>query len=232
MAVVAFFIREALKGVLGGLEDWLYSEEADDADLAELKKKRRQASVLTTVSHAIRFIALTLPMETVALLIPDSFGITLFGRCHRWQRSTLHARRMLSVWARPSGQESCWCLLLCRVMREKRLLTFSPACPFCRFVLGGQVDSELKDNVAKAYFSAVEADRMKVSDTKIPTNLKAKPGVGVLPRTKQYRHSRSIVRFITTLFSPSSSQKLAATIETKPLMILTAATSLHTGLFQ
>eukprot|EP00752_Nemacystus_decipiens_P016369 g14634.t2 len=58
--------KEALKGVLGGLEDWLYSEQADDADLAELKEKRRQ------------------------------------------------------------------------------------------------VDSELKDNVAKAYFSAVEADRKKV----------------------------------------------------------------------
>lgn len=39
------FLRDALKGVLGGLEDWLYSEEADDAGLAELKEKRRQASV-------------------------------------------------------------------------------------------------------------------------------------------------------------------------------------------
>eukprot|EP00903_Cladosiphon_okamuranus_P005639 g5605.t1 len=58
--------KEALKGVLSGLEDWLYSEEADEADLAELKEKRRQ------------------------------------------------------------------------------------------------VDNELKDNVAKAYFSAVEADRIKV----------------------------------------------------------------------
>lgn len=29
---------------------------------------------------------------------------------------------------------------------------------------GVQVDSELKDNVAKAYFSAVKADKMKASD--------------------------------------------------------------------
>lgn len=39
----ALLNREALKGVLGGLEDWLYSQEADDADLAELKDRRRQA---------------------------------------------------------------------------------------------------------------------------------------------------------------------------------------------
>lgn len=40
------FIREALKGVLGELEEWLYSEEADDADLAALKAKRHQARFL------------------------------------------------------------------------------------------------------------------------------------------------------------------------------------------
>ncbi|CAM9476852.1 unnamed protein product [Pylaiella littoralis] len=34
--------KEALKGVLGELEEWLYSEEADDADLATLKAKRHQ----------------------------------------------------------------------------------------------------------------------------------------------------------------------------------------------
>ncbi|CAN0171906.1 unnamed protein product, partial [Ectocarpus fasciculatus] len=35
--------KEALKVALGGLEDWLYSEEADDADLAALKTKRKEA---------------------------------------------------------------------------------------------------------------------------------------------------------------------------------------------
>ncbi|CAM9107493.1 unnamed protein product, partial [Hapterophycus canaliculatus] len=35
--------RDTLKNVLGGLEDWLYSEEADNADLDELKAKRQQA---------------------------------------------------------------------------------------------------------------------------------------------------------------------------------------------
>ncbi|CBJ25702.1 Heat shock protein 70 [Ectocarpus siliculosus] len=34
--------KEALKAALGGLEDWLYSEEADDADLAALKTKRKE----------------------------------------------------------------------------------------------------------------------------------------------------------------------------------------------
>ncbi|CAM9428836.1 unnamed protein product [Ectocarpus sp. 8 AP-2014] len=34
---------EALKAALRGLEDWLYSEEADDADLAALKTKRKEA---------------------------------------------------------------------------------------------------------------------------------------------------------------------------------------------
>lgn len=49
-AAVALLIRETLKGVLGELEDWLYSQEADDATLAELKDKRRQASVYLAVS--------------------------------------------------------------------------------------------------------------------------------------------------------------------------------------
>lgn len=35
--------RKALKVALGGLEDWLYSEEADDADLAAVKTKRKEA---------------------------------------------------------------------------------------------------------------------------------------------------------------------------------------------
>lgn len=33
--------------MLGELEEWLYSEEADDADLATLKAKRHQARFLS-----------------------------------------------------------------------------------------------------------------------------------------------------------------------------------------
>lgn len=51
--------------MLGGLEDWLYSQEADDADLAELKDKRRQASFFF-----IRFIAFTLQMNIAACMFP------------------------------------------------------------------------------------------------------------------------------------------------------------------
>ena len=48
--------REALKSLLSGLEDWLYSEEADDAELVELKEKRRQASAvrITTAAPTVR----------------------------------------------------------------------------------------------------------------------------------------------------------------------------------
>lgn len=49
--------------MLGGLEDWLYSEEADDADLAQLKDKRRQVSVIRTACryyYACTRLALTL----------------------------------------------------------------------------------------------------------------------------------------------------------------------------
>lgn len=68
---VALLVREALKGVLGGLEDWLYSEEADDADLAELKEKRRQASVY---GHTFRLVDVTLPLDIFAFSTPGLFG--------------------------------------------------------------------------------------------------------------------------------------------------------------
>lgn len=47
--------RASLTGLLAGLEDWLYSEEADDADLSKLKAKRQE---VTPFGHSLPVLAL------------------------------------------------------------------------------------------------------------------------------------------------------------------------------
>lgn len=87
----------------------------------------------------------------------------------------LHARDMLSC-----GLHA-WCFLPRKLWGSK--LPRHAKKTFVKSLLTGlsilllcfwaQVDSELKDNVAKAYFSAVEADRIKASGGTISKNLKA-----------------------------------------------------------
>lgn len=107
-----------------------------------------------------------LQMDMVAIAFPPTYSV-LAMTCHRWQRSALHARLCVDVRARPmrrmTAKDAVSVAALPRREYEVCPVFSDLLAGLSVLIFAGQVDSELKDNVAKAYFSAVKADKIKAS---------------------------------------------------------------------
>lgn len=160
--------------MLDTLEEWLYSEEADDAGLDVLRSKRQQVGLS---AESKRFVVIR--------------NERIWPPCHVLVRGLIsvgHSARSVTVVGVPNNRLLTfatlryvgWFLLqnnfapkICPLLSWPEVRPSMP--PPVLFLMDalcllivGQVDKELKEGVAKGFFEAVEADKRKVSPPCVP----------------------------------------------------------------